>query len=194
MRFFSISNEWKKKAFSLNRNLHRDVGYLCVVMVAIYAISGIAVNHIDSWNPSYVILRSEVHIPVDAKESVDEPFEVFLAKKLHIEEDYLSQISDFSDRTFFYQGVRVEWNSETRIAKMERTEKRSGFFFVNFLHLNKAKKIWTWVADIFAVLLLYLAISGLFMVKGVNSFRRRGWIFGLLGLLTPVACYFYLVS
>ena len=34
---------------------HRDVGYLCVGLIIIYAVSGIAVNHADDWNPNYII-------------------------------------------------------------------------------------------------------------------------------------------
>ncbi|HQL31599.1 MAG TPA: hypothetical protein PLM67_15390, partial [Thermoanaerobaculales bacterium] len=33
---------------------HRDVGYFIAGLTVIYAVSGIAVNHIDDWNPSYV--------------------------------------------------------------------------------------------------------------------------------------------
>ncbi len=37
---------------------HRDVGYFLAGLTVIYAISGVAVNHVDDWNPNYV-LRSE---------------------------------------------------------------------------------------------------------------------------------------
>jgi len=36
-----------------NRIIHRDFGYLCVGLTIIYAVSGIAVNHVDTWNPNY---------------------------------------------------------------------------------------------------------------------------------------------
>ena len=32
------------------RPLHRDFGYLIVGLTFVYAISGLAVNHIDDWN------------------------------------------------------------------------------------------------------------------------------------------------
>src|SRR5436190_14832406 len=35
------------------RALHRDVGYVAVALVLAYGLSGLAVNHIDDWNPSY---------------------------------------------------------------------------------------------------------------------------------------------
>lgn len=38
--------------------LHRDIGYLCAGLTVIYAISGIAVNHIEEWNPNYDVRRA----------------------------------------------------------------------------------------------------------------------------------------
>jgi hypothetical protein len=37
--------------------IHRDLGYLCFGLTIIYVISGVAVNHIQDWNPNYVIER-----------------------------------------------------------------------------------------------------------------------------------------
>ena len=37
------------------------------------------------------------------------------------------------------------------------------------LHLNRGKKAWTYVADTYAVILLYLAVSGLFMIRAVRA-------------------------
>ncbi|HIE15490.1 MAG TPA: hypothetical protein EYP69_01050, partial [Bacteroidales bacterium] len=41
--------KWRK----LNRILHRDLGYFFTGMILIYAISGLAINHLRDWNPSY---------------------------------------------------------------------------------------------------------------------------------------------
>ena len=43
-----------------NRVLHRDLGYFFFGITLIYSISGIALNHIADWNPSYVITTKEV--------------------------------------------------------------------------------------------------------------------------------------
>ena len=42
---------WRK----LNNILHRDVGYYFFGMTTIYALSGIALNHIADWDPNYII-------------------------------------------------------------------------------------------------------------------------------------------
>jgi hypothetical protein len=45
------------------------------------------------------------------------------------------------------------------------------------LHENQVKG-WSYVADIYAGILIFLALSGLFMVPGKNGFMRRGiWWF-----------------
>ena len=45
---------WRK----WNRFIHRDFGYFFFGMTIIYALSGIAINHIKDWNPSYSIENS----------------------------------------------------------------------------------------------------------------------------------------
>src|SRR5262245_65253752 len=35
------------------RAIHRDIGYLAVGFTVIYALSGIAMNHIDDWDPNF---------------------------------------------------------------------------------------------------------------------------------------------
>jgi hypothetical protein len=56
----------------------------------------------------------------------------------------------------------------------------------NWLHLNRGKKAWTIVADAYAVILLYLAISGLFMIPGRKGLLGRGAVIALLGAAVPV--------
>jgi hypothetical protein len=35
------------------RGLHRDFGYLVVGLTFVYAASGLAVNHIEDWDPNF---------------------------------------------------------------------------------------------------------------------------------------------
>src|ERR1700741_4125065 len=41
----------KKRWRAWLRAIHRDVGYLAIGFTIIYAISGIAMNHMDDWDP-----------------------------------------------------------------------------------------------------------------------------------------------
>ncbi len=56
----------------------------------------------------------------------------------------------------------------------------------NWLHLNRGKRAWTLVADSYAVILIYLAISGLFMIPGRKGLLGRGAVIALLGAAVPV--------
>ncbi len=48
----------------LNNAVHRDLGYLLAGTTILYAISGLALNHVDDWNPNFVISRQDVQMPV----------------------------------------------------------------------------------------------------------------------------------
>ena len=86
----------------------------------------------------------------------------------------------------FYQNKSLSANLKSRIAVLEVVTSRTIIRETNFLHLNHPKKIWTWVADIFALGLVFLAVTGLFMIKGKKGFTGRGKWFALLGFLIPI--------
>jgi hypothetical protein len=56
----------------------------------------------------------------------------------------------------------------------------------NWLHLNRGKKAWTYFADSYAVGLLFLATSGLFMIAGKRGLFGRGIFFVAAGVAIPV--------
>ena len=45
-----------------NSVLHRDIGFLCIGLTLVYAISGVAVNHIGDWNPSYTVINQTFEV------------------------------------------------------------------------------------------------------------------------------------
>jgi hypothetical protein len=65
-------------------------------------------------------------------------------------------------------------------------------FEVNSLHLNNLKGLWTWVADLFAIALMVLAITGVTMMKGDRGIGGRGKYFIAAGLTVPVGFIVYL--
>ncbi|MEZ4403798.1 MAG: hypothetical protein R3B06_27495 [Kofleriaceae bacterium] len=44
------------------RIVHRDVGYAAVALIIAYAVSGLAVNHIEDWNPNYTFAQRAVDL------------------------------------------------------------------------------------------------------------------------------------
>src|SRR3972149_2390502 len=52
---------WQLKNIrSLNSAAHRDLGYLCSTLVIAYCLSGLALNHIDDWNPDFIVTNVPV--------------------------------------------------------------------------------------------------------------------------------------
>jgi hypothetical protein len=68
----------------------------------------------------------------------------------------------------------------------EGQEPRWFLRLANWLHLNRGKQAWTYVADGYAVLLLFLALSGLFMIPGRKGLVGRGALIAGIGAAVPV--------
>jgi len=170
---------------ALLRAVHRDVGYAAVGLTFVYAVSGLAVNHVASWDPNFKNTTSthELGTPLPADDAAarrlvlsrlgitDEPREVYR------EGDELEVI--FEHRTL---------HVTTATGHVVDEEQKPRFFVraANFLHLNRGKKAWTWFADSYAVGLLFLATSGMFMIAGKKGLFGRGIFFVAAGVAVPL--------
>ena len=179
--------DWKRWRAWL-RAIHRDVGYLAVGFTIIYAISGIAMNHVDDWNYNYNARERTIQIAPVPDEATDAD-----AAKLVADAAGKGKADDV-----FRAGdeVRLEYADGTKVtaigAEVTVQEVKSRFFFraATWLHAAKGKKGWKYIADVYAVLLIYLAVSGLFMIKGKLGLKWRGSILVAVGLSVPVV-YLY---
>lgn len=174
---------WRK----WNRAIHRDLGYLFFAMTVIYGLSGIAVNHISDWNPNYVITQQKVEINFPDKiENAEKEVIKGLLKPLNEDGHYKKHyFPDDSTIKIFVDGGNIVADLKSGIGWMETLRRRPLFNMVNFLHYNPGKW-WTWVADIFAMSLIVLAISGLFLIKGKNGITGRGAILTIIGISVPL--------
>lgn len=165
---------------------HRDVGYLLVGLTIAYAVSGVAVNHAEDWNPTYAI-RKETHA-LGPLPKGDLPAAARVAlERLDISEAPESIVPAGPDRVrIFLQNRTLTVDVTTQEASDERVSPRPFLAQVNFLHLNRGKGIWTWLADLYAVGLIFLALSGMFLVKGRLGLGGRGLWLLLAGLVPPI--------
>jgi hypothetical protein len=174
------------------RILHRDIGYLAVGMTLIFSISGLALNHIHDWNPNYTTAISTYHVEVAATTDTD-------SLVSHVRN--VLAISDADFRSAFRRSpMQLELFTENGTYSLdlsdgsvthEHPKRRFLLFDFNYLHLNKGQDAWKWVADVFALALIFLALSGLVLVKGGKGWRWRGLAFTLLGLILPVLFILY---
>jgi hypothetical protein len=171
-----------------NNVLHRDIGYLCVGLTLVYVVSGVAVNHIGDWNPSYAIARREVFVgPLAGRDvGADSSVRATLVR-LGLAPRYRATFRTDSAtlRVFLADGI-VDLHLRTGTATVEVVRRRPVFQAVNFLHLNHPKKLWTWVADLYAVALGVLAVTGLFVLKGKTGITGRGAWLTVLGVAVPL--------
>ncbi|MFO8068342.1 MAG: PepSY-associated TM helix domain-containing protein [Bacteroidales bacterium] len=188
------------KLRKINRAVHRDLGYFFVGMLIIYGISGIVLNHKHQWNVNYIITKDHFQLNTTEKDfkNKDDHAQFFL-DQLEITQEYrnLRVIADnfviYFDKGKYDRGRVVEVNTTTGEGYLEITRRIPLLYQFNFLHYNTPKKLWTYFSDIFAASLIIFAFTGLYILRGKNSFKRRGIWFTIPGIIIPlVFLYFYL--
>ncbi len=174
--------------FKLNRSLHRDIGYFCIGMTLVFSISGIAVNHIDDWNPNYQVSHTEVSLPGVAKHINSPELDKFVTASLDLPESIRTHfwVSPNEYKLFLHGEINVVVNFSKELAIIEKIEPRTVFKALNLLHLNEIKQAWSYFSDMFAGLLIFLAISSLFMIKGRKGVLGKRGVFVVAGFLIPL--------
>lgn len=174
---------WRK----LLRVLHRDIGYIATGLTIIYAISGIAVNHISDWNANYKIKKTTQKLDIIPIDVSREEMTNYVLKTLNISEDVESSFRPSpTELEIFLKGKTIHLNYESKKVTIETVNPRLLLKEANDLHLNKFKGAWTYIADMFSVALIFLAISGLFLIKGKNGIKGRGAWLTLIGFGIPI--------
>lgn len=172
---------------ALLRSLHRDAGYLAVGLTIVYALSGLAVNHVADRDPSFDNYERTHQLQGPLSGSDAEVSKNVLAA-LAIREtprDVYRSTDDTLDITFDKRTLHVTLSRGQVLDQGQ--EPRFFLRAANYLHLNRGKKAWTYVADTYAVGLLFLALSGMFMIKGRQGFFGRGLVLVSLGAAVPIA-------
>lgn len=192
--------------------LHRDIGFLCVGLTLLYAISGIAMNHRHQWNPNQS--EQEMQLQVGsagqlltgqiAQERVKQ-LDADVTQMTQQEEKMLiSEIMKRTQRTeaptnTMWQGPKlirlffgargndiVEYEPQSGQVRHVLRKNRVALRDMNFLHRNSLDKSWTWIGDIYAILLAFLAISGAIVIRGKRGLKGWGSVYLLVGLLVPI--------
>lgn len=166
------------------RSLHRDIGYVAVGLTLIYAASGLAVNHIAQWDPNFQNFET-IH-ELGSMPHDDAGAAAVVIERLHMKDrprEVYRASPERLDLVFERRTLHV--NPLTGRVIDEGQKPRVLLRIANWLHLNRGKKQWTYFADAYAVALLFLATSGLFMLPGKRGFFWRGAIFVTIGLAIP---------
>lgn len=176
------------KIRKLLRVLHRDLGYFIVGMTVVYALSGIYLNHRHDFNPDYKIYYSEINFNVPDKTdfTVEEIKEVLRKVDANVvyKKHYLN--NEGKIKIFIDNGEAV-FNPENGAGYIQYLERRPLIFSFNKLHRASIGTLWKWVSDLMAVILLFVAVSGLFLLKGKRSLQSWGWWLLAAGIIVPLA-------
>ncbi len=86
----------------------------------------------------------------------------------------------------FVEGGQYDVDLVTGVVLKSGFAKRPLLWDLNFMHLNSGKAPWTGVADAYAGVLILLAVTGIFLVKGRKGLAGRGGVLMALGFLLPV--------
>ena len=143
-----------------SRILHRDVGYFFIGTSIIYGISGIALNHLKDWNPSYSVEIEYFTIENDLSKGVKEDVVIPISNEHGKGLDYKSHYfpEDSIMKVFLKGGSNLLINTNTKNGRAEFLNKRAVFYEVNYLHYNP-NAWWMWFSDLFAVALIFLSIT-----------------------------------
>ena len=174
-----------------SRILHRDIGFFFVGASIIYGISGIALNHLNDWNPNYSVSIEKYTSTSYFKKG---------ASKKEISKWVSNQETDGKYKTHYYPYknkakiyltnssiILLDLNNGNVI--MEKLKRRPFFYESNLLHYNP-NRWWTWFSDAFAISLILFAITGILMIKGKKGIAGRGGIYIVLGILIPIIILF----
>ncbi|MBN2167285.1 MAG: PepSY-associated TM helix domain-containing protein [Marinilabiliaceae bacterium] len=166
----------KKKVQRWFRVLHRDIGYLAVGITLVYALSGFFLSHKNLFSAT----KTKGFTIGFPKKLQDEAFIKYWNSNIPIVINHYKE-SDSQIKLFLESGIGY-YNKTSGEAYYEIYKKRTLITFLNQLHNNK-KKGWICIADMYAFLLIFLAISGLGIVNGRNGFLNRGVWLMVLGIV-----------
>lgn len=168
------------------RALHRDLGYLAIGLTLVYALSGLAVNHISDWDPNFTKIERELDVALPLPDDDTEAAEVVrVAAGITGEPIDVYRVSD-TELEIAFEESTLHLDPTTGHVFEEGQEPRFFLRIANWLHLNRGKKAWTWFADGYAIALLVLAGTGLFMIPGRKGLVGRGAILAVVGAAAPL--------
>jgi hypothetical protein len=171
----------------LLRILHRDFGYFIVGMTIVYALSGIYLNHRHDFNPDYKIFITDFQVELpsksiftenDIKNALQSVRDEVVYKKHYINNQGLIKI--------FIENGEAVINPSTGKGTMQYLQRRPFIFSINMLHRANLGTLWKWISDLMAVILIFVAVSGLFILKGKRGFNRWGWWLMVGGIVVPL--------
>lgn len=176
------------------RNTHRDLAYFYVGLIISFALSGIFLNHRQSWHPRrYAYEKRELTVTKPIwKDSVNSEWIEKFAAEQKIDDHLRRFTTENGNLRISFEKNDVMINIESGKGKIETYRTTPLLGQMTQLHQDTSKW-WIYYSDIFAIAILTIAITGMFIEKGKLSFKSRGWKLALIGILFPLL-FLFLIS
>ncbi|MEI6456444.1 MAG: PepSY-associated TM helix domain-containing protein [bacterium] len=178
----------RRKLQRWNNSLHRDLGYLFFGMTIIYSISGIILNHFKSGDlkhPDYTKSYWEFKVTLPQNGPADKAYIDKVLSEAGESGHYKSHIFSGNSLQIYLTTGSISVDLQTGSAFQEKKKPLYLIKEFNLLHYNNIKKLYTWYSDIYAVALILLAITGLFILRGKNGILGRGAWLTAIGIIIP---------
>lgn len=174
------------------RNTHRDIAYFYVGLIIAFSFSGIFLNHRRTLNPrKYTADTREVNINPVAKEQITDAYISKFTSDQGIDDELRRYQVSEGELTVSYvnNDVKIDLASGKGSIVTYRTIPLLGQ--MTQLHQDTSNW-WIYYSDLFGAAMMVIAFTGMFIEKGKNSFRSRGFKLALIGIIFPLIFLFLL--
>lgn len=155
------------------RALHRDLGFLVIGITIVYVLSGITLIYRNT-----DFLKKERQIQRELEPNINDSE---LGMALHIRD--FKVVKTEGDIVYFNNGT---YNKTTGVVNYSNKALPAFLEKFNKFHKAASGSVTHWLSVVFAVLLLFLAISSFWMFKPKTKMFRRGMIFAGIGLCIAI--------
>ncbi|WP_430817728.1 hypothetical protein [Carboxylicivirga sp. RSCT41] len=165
-----------KKATSKNsvtkimRKLHRDIGFLMIGLTLVYGVSGIILLYRDT---EIFTIKKEYTETIKPGTPAGELGAALELRRLRV-------IEERNDTIFFNYGYYCQSSGE---AVYTITTYPDFIWTINSFHKLKSRFTSHWFATVYGILLLFLALSSLWMYKPSTKKFKRGLVLTAIGLV-----------
>lgn len=160
----------KKSIHYYMRGLHRDIGFFLIGLTLIYSISGVLLIYRDTdFLKHQKLIEKKLSPNIEASQ---------LGGILHIRD--FKFIKSEGAVVYFNKGT---YNTATGVVKYTSQELPAWLSVFNNLHKSSSKDSVHLFATIYGILLLFLAISSLFIFKPKTKMFYRGVLIAMAGLV-----------
>jgi hypothetical protein len=180
-----------KKITQLALSLHIYLSMMGFLLILLFAITGLTLNHADSAIHSRNSETKMITLPegVAGQEKVEAELRRVLGVASPV--TLYKEVPDEIEVLFTAPGSRthVVINREDRTAVVE-SETRGWLGKLEDLHKgHDSGRMWAWVIDGIAVLLGMSAVTGLITLASLPARRKVGFVFGAIGLVVVVVLW-----